>query len=169
MDGWGFICNCQACIDPFIDRSRRRLPELDQRLAAWESPFRRLNTSPLARMMALLMLSNTSEHWKVQKSLLSSRWSRYWWGWIFARRSFRKIHNYIDHWWTDLASYWECSKYSLDLGLFEKAFEYAKALDIEGRIIGTETAHMRDEMIGADYWIEHLSWYSKREYKRETL
>lgn len=39
----------------------------------------------------------------------------------------------------------------------QKAKEYArKELEVEEAIIGTETKHLRDDMVGAKYWLEYL-------------
>jgi hypothetical protein len=53
--------------------------------------------------------------------------------------------------------YRECSRYSLKLGYISKALEYAqKELDNERNCIGTETAHLREDMAGAEYWLAHV-------------
>lgn len=39
----------------------------------------------------------------------------------------------------------------------QKAKEYArKELEVEEAIIGTETKHLRDDLVGAKYWLEFL-------------
>lgn len=39
----------------------------------------------------------------------------------------------------------------------QKAKQYArKELEVEEAIIGTETEHLRDDLIGAKYWLEYL-------------
>ncbi|RYC59693.1 hypothetical protein CHU98_g6519 [Xylaria longipes] len=54
--------------------------------------------------------------------------------------------------------YRDCSKYSLDTGSIDSALHCAyKDLEIERCIIGAETEHLRDGMLGAEYWLEHLN------------
>lgn len=39
----------------------------------------------------------------------------------------------------------------------QKAIEYAwEELKVEEAIIGTETEHLRDDLVGAKYWLEYL-------------
>lgn len=45
----------------------------------------------------------------------------------------------------------------MNLDDIQKAKEYArKELEVEESIIGTETEHLRDDLVGAKYWLEHL-------------
>lgn len=45
----------------------------------------------------------------------------------------------------------------LELDDFQKAKEYArKELELEEAVIGTETEHLRENMVGAKYWLEYL-------------
>jgi hypothetical protein len=63
-ENWGFVCSCLACTDTLIEPLRKRMFQLDQRLAAYDSPLRglmSLDTSPLARMLAPDMPASVDE------------------------------------------------------------------------------------------------------------
>jgi hypothetical protein len=53
--------------------------------------------------------------------------------------------------------YRECGKYSLKSGNIEKAIGYAKKeCHVEQYCIGTKTAHLEEDMKGAEYWLVNL-------------
>ncbi|KAK3936719.1 hypothetical protein QBC46DRAFT_24732 [Diplogelasinospora grovesii] len=141
-ENWGFVCSCLACTDTSIDLLRQRMFELDQRLAAYESPWQRrmdLRTSPLARMLAPAMPSSVKGALQDAEQLAE----------LLKRQGLEGMEL--------CKTYRECSKYSLKLGSTEKAMYYArKELDIERCCIGTETAHLQKDMEGAEYWLAHL-------------
>lgn len=61
--------------------------------------------------------------------------------------------------------YRECARNSLKAGNLDKAIAYAKKeLDVERYCVGTETAHLQEDMDGAEYWLAHLE--AEREQKR---
>lgn len=54
-------------------------------------------------------------------------------------------------------SYRDCSKLSLESSLFDKAVNYAeKEQDVKRYCIGTETAHLKEGLKGAEVWLEHV-------------
>ncbi|KAI1490253.1 hypothetical protein F5X96DRAFT_637198 [Biscogniauxia mediterranea] len=145
---WGFTCSCLACTDPSIERMKKRMLELDQRLAVFDSPLRQmmagLNPSIFAHMPPPQMPKTANEALQDAEELAS----------LLKEQGLDGM---------DLCkTYRDCSKFSLELGDTAKALEYArKELDIERCIIGTETAHLRDDMYGADYWLAHLTQLAK--------
>jgi hypothetical protein len=53
--------------------------------------------------------------------------------------------------------YRECGKYSLKSGNIEKAVGYAKKeRHVELCCVGTETAHLEEDLKGAEYWLAYL-------------
>ncbi|KAK3937293.1 hypothetical protein QBC46DRAFT_267878 [Diplogelasinospora grovesii] len=138
-ENWGFVCSCLACTDTLIEPLRKRMFQLDQRLAAYDSPLRglmSLDTSPLARMLAPDMPASVDEALKDADQLVE----------LLKKQGLEGMEL--------CKTYRECSKYSLELGSIPKALDYArKELDIERYCIGTETAHLPKDMEGAEYWI----------------
>ncbi|KAI0596358.1 hypothetical protein F4775DRAFT_565073 [Biscogniauxia sp. FL1348] len=143
IEPWGFTCSCLACTDPSIDRVKKRMFELDQRLATFDSPIRQmavLNPSLFARMPAPPMPKDANEALQNAEELAS----------LLKEQGLEGMEL--------CKTYRDCSKHSLELGDVAKAVEYGrKELDIERCIIGTETAHLRDDMYGAEYWLAHLT------------
>ncbi|KAI1814440.1 hypothetical protein GGS20DRAFT_412994 [Poronia punctata] len=125
---WGFVCSCLACTDPSIEPLRKRMFQLDQSLAVWNSPL----MNGIARSSARSALQDAME----LVGLLNKQGLE---GMELSR------------------TYRDCSKASLELGRMDAALDYAyKELENEECIMGTETEHMRKELEGAKYWIEHL-------------
>ena len=53
--------------------------------------------------------------------------------------------------------YRRCARLCLELDDIQKAKEYAqKELDVEEAILGTDTDHLREDLVGAKYWLEYL-------------
>lgn len=64
LNNWGFTCKCQACTDESIGQLRRRMFDIDQGLAAYESPFAQSasrGNSPLAPAIARLLVMPRNE------------------------------------------------------------------------------------------------------------
>ncbi|KAI1496376.1 hypothetical protein F5X99DRAFT_424715 [Biscogniauxia marginata] len=150
IDIWGFVCSCLACIDPSIDPLRQRAFELDQGLAVFDSPFGRmpgLNELPLVRMLTPRIPTSVIEALQNAEELVN----------LLKKQGIEGMEL--------CKTYRDCSKHSLELGDIPRALDYArKELDIERCIIGTETAHLRNNMDGAEYWLAHLG----RDVEKET-
>lgn len=53
--------------------------------------------------------------------------------------------------------YRSCSQYCWWLDDLDEAIEYAeKALDIEWCLIGPETKHLMENLVGCQYWLDRL-------------
>ncbi|KAI1381883.1 SET domain-containing protein [Hypoxylon crocopeplum] len=140
---WGIICNCMACTEPSIDQLRRRMLVLDQALAAYicgaskETDFAAIHNIP--------RITQPLEALEAAEELV---------------RLLRRQRLYG----MELCKvYRECSKYALDSGASEKALHYArKELEHERLLIGTETSHLKEDLYGAAYWLEHVQERTSR-------
>ncbi|KAI1407037.1 SET domain-containing protein [Hypoxylon sp. FL1857] len=142
---WGITCDCEACTEPNIDQLRYRMLIIDQALAAYtcgasrESDFSAVHRIPkiVTAREALKAAEELARLLKRQKLCGME-----------LCRVFR-----------------ECSQYAFDSGYFGKAIDYArKELDLEQVLIGTETAHLKDDLQGAKDWIKHIQKKTSRRH-----
>ncbi|KAI2463048.1 SET domain-containing protein [Annulohypoxylon bovei var. microspora] len=134
---WGITCSCAACTEPAIDQLRLRMLVMDQALAAYtcgaskDPDFSAIHGIPrIATASQALKAAEELSHLLKKQRLCGMELCK-----VFR----------------------ECSKYAFDAGHHDKALEYArKELDLEKLLIGTETAHLKDNLYGAKYWVEHI-------------
>jgi hypothetical protein len=68
----------------------------------------------------------------------------------------REVPDSLARYWQH-HSYRDCATYSLACGFSGKAVKYAnKELEVERYCIGTETAHLEQDMRGADFWLPYV-------------
>ncbi|OTA69518.1 SET domain-containing protein [Hypoxylon sp. EC38] len=134
---WGITCNCAACTDPKINQLRHRMLVIDQALAAYTCGASREPNFSAIHGIPKIMTAKEALKAAEELAQLLKRQSLY--GMELCR------------------VYRECSQYAFDSASFGKALDYArKELDLEKVLIGTETAHLKDELLGAKYWVKHI-------------
>ncbi|KAI0834091.1 SET domain-containing protein [Hypoxylon sp. FL0890] len=134
---WGITCKCAACTDPKIDQLRYRMLVVDQALAAYTcGASREPNFSAVHRIPQIETAKKALEAAEELVQLLKRQDLNG----MELCRVFR-----------------ECSQYAFDDGAFGKAIDYArKELELEKLLLGTETAHLKDDFQGAKYWVKHI-------------
>ena len=127
-------CECEACEGPSAsahEARRQRISELQRAIAIYEN---KRNDSGSVRVPR-----NPAEALTVAENLVV----------LFKEEGLVGM-NLAD-------AYRDCANYSLQQGDIAKAIDYAKKeLEVERYCIGTETAHLKEDMEGAECRIEHL-------------
>ncbi|KAG6363654.1 hypothetical protein INS49_008755 [Diaporthe citri] len=137
MKYWGFVCQCSACTNPEEEALRDHMVDLEMSLLHENHPD----------------LPNTGLEGSEEVARSPQQ----------ALEVNEKIAALLRHPTIDLQSislcriYRRCSRLCLELDDFQKAKEYArKELELEEAVIGTETEHLREDLVGAKYWLEYL-------------
>ncbi|KAI1093512.1 hypothetical protein F5B19DRAFT_449645 [Rostrohypoxylon terebratum] len=134
---WGIVCTCPACTEPAIDQLRRRMLIMDQALAAYECDASK--DPDFAIKYGVPRLVTAREALKTAEELSH----------LLKRQRLCGMEL--------CKTFRDCSKYALKAGLYDDALGYArKELDLERLLIGTETAHLIENLDGARYWLEHV-------------
>ncbi|KAK7707978.1 hypothetical protein SLS64_006800 [Diaporthe eres] len=137
MEIWGFECQCKACTNLEEEALRDHMVDLEMSLLHENHPD----------------LPNTSLDGSEEVARSPQQ----------ALEVNEEIAALLRHPIIDLQSislcriYRRCARLCLELDDFEKAKEYAlKELEIEEAVIGTETDHLSEDLVGAKYWLEYL-------------
>ncbi|KAI0120381.1 SET domain-containing protein [Hypoxylon sp. NC0597] len=134
---WKITCNCVACTDPKINQLRHRMLVIDQALAAYTCGASK--EPNFSADHGIPKIATAKEALKAAEELAQLLKRQGLYGMELCR-VFR-----------------ECSQYAFDSESFGKALGYArKELELEKVLIGTETAHLKDGLQGAKYWVKHI-------------
>ncbi|KAK8043453.1 hypothetical protein PG993_005883 [Apiospora rasikravindrae] len=133
-ESWGFECACVACSDPASEMARVKMSVLQLLLTSYEQ-----GNKEVPEIMQLEPLKNRGEALLIADQLAKLLISE-----GLVSMELVKIYR-------------TCSQLSLWLDDLDEATEYAeKALDIEHCLIGPETEHLREGLVGCQYWLEKM-------------
>ena len=151
QQGWGFSCACKVCVGPNAansERRRERMFSIDQALAMFDKGFKPLPglKVPLTARQALLVSEEMLKLLR-EDAITDFQLAQVYVVWRMT------MQIYTD----SICRYRECGKYSLKSGNIEKAVGYAKKERlVELYCVGTKTAHLEEDMKGAEYWLAYL-------------
>ncbi|EGX91951.1 TPR domain protein [Cordyceps militaris CM01] len=139
---WRFSCSCLACTDPGIENGRKRMRQLDQRLAVYACPLARF-------ILRMDSPENDSEALDDAQELIT----------LLKEQGLEEMGL--------CNTYRACSKFSLALGAWKAAKDFAvRELELERRLIGTETEHLGHE--GAEFWLRLLTVFASDAFAHVT-
>ncbi|KAK8061915.1 hypothetical protein PG994_008281 [Apiospora phragmitis] len=133
-ESWGFQCYCEACCDPNSDVGRAKMNIMQLLLESYAN-----GNEEVPKFMQLAPLQSRQEGLATTSSLAELMKSE-----GLVTMELVKLYRV-------------CSQYCWNLDDLDEAIEYAeKALDIEICLIGLETEHLRENLIGCQYWLEMM-------------
>ncbi|KAL7629027.1 hypothetical protein AAE478_000545 [Parahypoxylon ruwenzoriense] len=132
---WGINCRCAACTDPEIDQLRHRMMDLDQALAAYTCGVSK--EPSFAATYDVPKIVTAGEALKAAEELRELLEEQG----IYGMELCRVLR--------------ECSEYAFKDGDDTKALKYAhEELGLEILLVGTDTQYLKEDPMGAEYWIE---------------
>ncbi|KAI0429371.1 hypothetical protein F5Y09DRAFT_356955 [Xylaria sp. FL1042] len=136
LSKWIFECSCEACTNPAYYPERQHMYYLNKRLKIYRTQNEEGSSAPGRSLMP----RNHPEAIQDLEDLIES-----------LKRQGMESSALVN-------TYRTCSMFNLEAKIsYEDALHYAeKAAELQRRIMGTETEHLRQDMVGAEYWLEYV-------------